>query len=78
MHANSNANALSKAMNTQETRNLLNRMKRIKDEMIRVPNTDPKLKTKMYDAGRRLDILRRILRRAQDKAYRNYNMAKKR
>ena len=77
MHANSNANALSKAMNTQETRNLLNRMNRIKAQMIRVSNTDPKLKTKMYDAGRRLDILRRILRRAQDKAYRNY-MAKKR
>ena len=78
MHANSNANALSKAMNTQKTQNLLNRMNRIKAQMIRVSNTDPKLKTKMYDAGRRLDILRRILRRAQDKAYRNYNMAKKR
>ena len=77
MHANSNANALSKAMNTQKTQNLLNRMNRIKAQMIRVSNTDPKLKTKMYDAGRRLDILRRILRRAQDKAYRNY-MAKKR
>ena len=72
MHANSNANALSKAMNTQETRNLLSQMNRIKAQMIRISNTDPKLKTKMYDAGRRLDILRRILRRAQDKAYRNF------
>jgi len=77
MHANSNANALSKAMNTRETRSLLSRMNAIKAQMIRISNNDPKLMMKMNNAGRRLDILRRNLRLAQDKAYRNY-MAKKR
>lgn len=76
MHANSNANALSKAMNTQEIRNVLASMNRVKAQMIRISNTDPKLKTKMYDAGRRLENMRMKVRRMQDKAYRNF-MAKK-
>jgi hypothetical protein len=77
MHANSNANALSKAMNTRETRSLLSQMNAIKARMIRVSNTDPKIMMKMNNAGRRLDILRTKLRSAQNKAYSNF-MAKKR
>ena len=76
MHANSNANALSKAMNTQEIRNVLASMNRVKGQMVRVSNTDPRLKTKMYNAGRRLENLRLKLRRLHDKAYRNF-MSKK-
>jgi len=77
MHANSNANALSKAMNTRETRSLLSRMNAIKAQMIRISNNDPKLMMKMNNAGRRLENLRTKLRLEQNKAYRNY-MAKKR
>lgn len=77
MHANSNANALSKAMNTQETRSLLSRMNAIKAQMIRISNNDPKLMMKMNNAGRRLENMRMKLRRAQNKAYSNF-MAKKR
>ena len=72
MHANSNANALSRALNTEEIRNVLARMNRIKGQMIRTSNTDPRLKTKIYDAGRRLENLRMKLRRMQNKAYRNF------
>ena len=72
MHSNSNANALSRALNTQEIRNVLVRMNRIKGQMIRTSNTDPKLRAKMYDAGRRLENLRLKLRRMQNKAYRNF------
>jgi DNA-directed RNA polymerase subunit H (RpoH/RPB5) len=78
MHANSNANALSKAMNTRETRSLLSRMNAIKAQMIRISNNDPKLMMKMNKAGLLLENMRMKLRRAQNKAYRNYNMAKKR
>ena len=77
MHANSNANALSKAMNTRETRSLLSQMNAIKAQMIRISNNDPKLMMKMNNAGRRLENLRTKLRLEQNKAYRNY-MAKKR
>jgi len=77
MHANSNANALSKAMNTRETRSLLSQMNAIKAQMIRISNNDPKLMMKMNNAGRRLDNMRMKLRRAQNKAYSNF-MAKKR
>jgi len=77
MHANSNANALSKAMNTRETRSLLSRMNAIKAQMIRISNNDPNIMMKMNNAGRRLENLRTKLRSVQNKAYRNY-MAKKR
>jgi len=72
MHANSNANALSKAMNTQEIRNVLAGMNRLKGQLIRVSNTDPLGKTKRYNTSRRLENLRLKLRRLHDKAYRNF------
>jgi len=77
MHANSNANALSKAMNTPNTRNLLSQMNAIKYRMINISNNDPNIMMKMNNAGRRLENLRTKLRLEQNKAYRNY-MAKKR
>lgn len=77
MHANSNANALSKAMNTRETRSLLRQMNTIKAQMIRISNNDPNIMMKMNNAGRRLENLRTKLLSVQNKAYRNY-MAKKR
>jgi len=77
MHANSNANALSKAMNTRKTRSLLSKMNSIKAQMIRISNNDPKLMMKMNKAGLLLENLRMKLRSAQNEAYRNF-MAKKR
>jgi len=58
--------------NTHEIRKVLTRMNRIKGQMLRVSNTDPRLKTKIYNAGRRLENLRLILRRMQNKAYSNF------
>ena len=77
MHANWNANALSKAMNTRKTRSLLSKMNSIKAQMIRISNNDPKLMMKMNKAGLLLENLRMKLRSAQNEAYRNF-MAKKR
>lgn len=56
------------ANGNSEIRNVLVRMNRIKGQMLRISNTDPRLKVKMYNSVRRLDNLRRDLRRLQNAA----------